>query len=140
VVVIALGLLALAAFAALAEAGRRGSAVAQAAAQAEAFILATLAGLGVLFALGLLARRCDESCDDTLPPGARSGEWWTSVHAWQWYAESALAAIGFAAVCAALVSLMHARHRLATGLMLLAAAAFGGWAAFLAPLGAGLGI
>jgi hypothetical protein len=65
----------------------------------------------------------------------RSGDWWNSLHAWQWWAQFTVAVLGAIALGAALAATARARYRAAVALMALAAACFGGWAAFLAPLG-----
>ena len=84
--------------------------------------------------------KCDESRDENAGPEYRSGEWWHTLDAWQWYAQFAVAVLGLAAVCAALVAVTRHQYRPATAFMVVAAGAFGAWAAFLAPLGDGLGI
>jgi hypothetical protein len=48
--------------------------------------------------------------------------------------------VGTVAVVSAFVAAWRANYRLASALMVLAAVSFGAWAAFLAPLGSGLGI
>jgi uncharacterized membrane protein YbhN (UPF0104 family) len=138
--VIALGLASLAVFVRLAEAARRGSDSARTAAVIEAAILIALASLGVLLAAALLDLKCDESCDENLSAEVRSGEWWHTLDAWQWGAQFGVAVIGLVAVISALVFLVHRRYRWASVGMVLAAGAFAAWAAFLAPLGGGLGI
>lgn len=138
--VIALGLAALAVFVALAEAARRGSDSARTAAAIEAALLIALACVSVLVAAALLELKCDESCDENLSAEARSGEWWHTLDAWQWSAQLVVALVGLAAVIAALAFVARRRYRRASASMVLAAGAFAAWAAFLAPLGDGLGI
>jgi hypothetical protein len=140
VFVIGLGLVALVAFVVLAEGARRGSTSARVGALVEAAVLIPLAGLGALGALALIALRCDESCDEDKSPIVRTGDWWHSVDAWQWKGQLAVALAGTFAVTAAFVAVTRRRYRAASLLMVAAAACFGGWAAFLAPLGDGLGI
>jgi hypothetical protein len=99
-----------------------------------AAMLASMAGFGVLLALLLVGLKCDESCDNS------EGEWWHAVDAWQWTGQLVVALLGAASICAAFVAVKRRRYRTGTALMVLAAASFGAWAAFLAPMGDGLGI
>lgn len=138
--VIALGLLALGCFVALAESARLGSAAARVGALLESALLAALGGFGVLAAFALNAMGCDERCDENLSPEVRTGHWWHSQDAWQWWGQILVASLGAMAVIAALVAVASKRYRAAIALMTFAAACFGAWAAVLAPLGNGLGI
>ena len=135
-----MGLLALVAFVALSEAARRGDDISRAGALIEAFVLLLLAGFGVLAALVLAGMKCDESCDENLSPEVRSGDWWHTLDAWQWWGQLLVAILGFAAIVAAFVWTTRGGHRRASASMGVAAASFGAWAAFLAPLGNGFGI
>jgi hypothetical protein len=134
VAVIRVGLLFLAAFIGLSEAAQRGDEISRAGALIEASMLTLLAAWGVLGALILAAMKCDESCDD------ESGEWWHTLDAGQWPGQLVVAVLGFAAIVAAFAWTIRRRHRAASASMVAAAACFGAWAAFLAPLGDGLGI
>src|SRR3954470_8536460 len=139
-VLVAIGLATLVAFAALSETARSGTRWARAGALVVAGTLLPLAGLGITLSLVLLSLRCDESCDENLSPTVRSGQWWHSLDAWQWWGQFLVAGLGFLAIGAALASLARRGYRRATGFMILAAACFGAWTAFLAPLGDRFGI
>jgi hypothetical protein len=134
VFVIGAGVLAVALFVALSEAARSGIPAARTVAIVEAVGTLILSSLGVLLALYLAAARCDESCDE------RPGEWWHTTDAWQWWAQFGAALLGSAAILAAVVLIATCHHRRASAAMVAAAAFYGAWAAFLAPLGNGLGI
>jgi hypothetical protein len=134
VAVIGIGLLCLAAFIGLSEAAQPGDEISRAGALIESSVLTLLAAYGVLGALILASLKCDESCYD------ESGEWWHTLDAWQWPAQLVVAVAGFAAIVAAFAWTIRRRHRAASASMVVAAASFGAWAAFLAPLGNGLGI
>lgn len=138
--VIALGLSALAGFAALAEGARQGSGIARVGALLESALLAALGGLGAVGAFSLKAMGCDESCDENLSPEVRTGHWWNSQDAWQWSGQVVVALLGAMAVSAALGAVVAKRYRAAIALMTFAAGCFGAWAVFLAPLGNRVGI
>jgi hypothetical protein len=107
-----------------------------AAVEAGAFVFGAL--LVLLIAGARHSLRCDESCDNAL--GAASGKWWWTTGAWQWDAQLVAALIGLACVLLAVGLLAWRRYRLAPVAAALAAAAFGVFAALLAPLGDALGI
>jgi hypothetical protein len=132
--VIVMGVFALVAFVRLADAAREGKGGARAWVLIEAALIVPLAGMGLLVAMVLLGLTCDESCED--PPT----DWRHSPHAWQWVVQFGVAMVGTVAVVSAFVAAWRANYRLASALMVLAAVSFGAWAAFLAPLGSGLGI
>jgi hypothetical protein len=135
VVVIGSGVLALLLFVSLAEAARRGNALARGVAMFEAVVLIPLAAVGVFGALLLSGLKCDESCvDGGSPP------WEHTTDAWQWTGQLAVAVLGLLAVGSAFALVWARSYRWAAVLMTLAAASFGAWAAFLAPLGNALGI
>jgi hypothetical protein len=106
----------------------------------ESTLLLVLAAIGLLGALVLLGLRCDESCDENLIESARTGQWWHTQDAWQWWGQFLVALAGTAAIFLALLSTVRRRHDRAPMLLLVAGICFGGWAVFLAPLGEGLGI
>jgi hypothetical protein len=134
VLVIMLGLLALVGFAVLIGAARRGSLAAHHGALFESGLLVAPAVLGVLFSAVLLLLGCDESCEDG------SGQWWHTDGAWQWWGQFAATVLGTIALVATFIALLREHYRAALALMTLAAACFGAWAAFLAPLGDRFGI
>src|SRR3954453_1327017 len=113
---LALGLFALIVFGALSETARSGTGWARAGALVLAGTLVPLAGFGAFASVVLLSLKCDESCDENLSPQVRSGDWWHSLDAWQWWGQFLVAALGFLAVGAALASLVRRecispRHR-----------------------------
>jgi hypothetical protein len=134
-VVISAGVLALLVFAALSEVARRGSASARVGAMVEGIALIPLAGLGVLVALVLKGLTCDDGCGYVASP-----DWRHDPNAWQWSGQLFVAVVGFFAIAAAIALIRSRSYRWATAAMTLAAASFGAWAAFLAPLGNRLGI
>jgi hypothetical protein len=138
--VVLLGLVAFGLFAAFAEAARDGSGGARVAVIIEGGVLLAFAGLGVLVAYAFIALKCDENCDESLVPAARSGDWWHTQDAWQWWAQMFVALGGFIAGAAALSCVVRRQYRRGTGWLLVAAACFGVWAGFVAPLGNALGI
>jgi hypothetical protein len=64
----------------------------------------------------------------------------TRSDAWQWPTQFLVAAAGFGLICTAFVWASSKHYCRASVAMTLAAASFGAWAAFLAPLGNGIGI
>jgi hypothetical protein len=141
-VVIFAGVLALGVFVAQCEAARRGSFSAHVGALVEGVLLLPLAGLGALLGLILWGMTCDEGCVENQSPDIRSAapDWWNTQDAWQWPAQFFVAVAGFGMVCVACAAASDKRYQRAFIAMTLAAACFGAWAAFLAPLGNGLGI
>jgi hypothetical protein len=122
------------------EAARRGVADARVIALVEAGVLVPLAGVGAFAGLILWGIKCDGSCEEGALPEYRTGEWWHTQDAWQWPTQFLVAAAGFGLICTAFVWASTKHYRRASIAMTLAAACFGAWAAFLAPLGNGLGI
>jgi hypothetical protein len=107
---------------------------------AETAVLLIPAAFGLFLAWIFWGLRCDESCDESYVPSARSGEWWHTTDAWQWSAQFGVALIGTAAIVAALVYTVRRRHDRAPIALATAGICFGAWAVLLAPLGDGLGI
>lgn len=103
-------------------------------------VLVAAAGLAMLAALYLSALTCDESCDENSLPAFRSGDWWQTQDAWQWTGQLVAALAGLACLTLAMLLVAARRHRAAIVAVVLAAACFAAWAAFLAPLGDALGI
>jgi hypothetical protein len=127
-----LTLVVLGSFGPLMRAAERGDRGAATLGRLEAFLLTLAAGYGTLLALFLFGLRCDESCDENLSPEVRSGEWFRRIHAWQWSAQLALAALGFAAAATALVLTFRSRYRAAFGAVVAGVVCFFGWALFFA--------
>jgi hypothetical protein len=75
-----------------------------------------------------------------LSPSLRTGDWWHSLDAWQWWGQLLTAVLGTVALGAAVAAVGRSQYRAAVARMGIAAASFGAWAALLAPLGNGLGI
>ena len=82
-----------------------------------------------------MSLKCDDGCAYEGTP-----DWWHTVGAWQWTGQFAVALVGLIGVVSTVALLRLRNHRWAAAAMTLGAAAFGGWAAFVAPLGDGLGL
>lgn len=138
-IIVLIAVAAVAVFWHLSSKASRGDENARTNAAIESVILFCCSLPAVLIALYLEGVRCDESCTENYSPGIYGG-WWHTLDAWQWNAQLALALAGTASILIALILTLRRRHRAAPAWLALAFPAFGGWAAFLAPLGNGFGI
>ena len=137
IVIVGAGLLLLAPFVALCEAARRGRWGAHVGAVAEAVLLIPFAAFGALGGLILWGMTCGDGCTPR-GYGYEPVDWWNTPDAWQWPVQFFLAAAGFGMVCVAFGSASDKRYRRASIAMTLAAAFFGAWGGFLAPMGNGV--
>lgn len=133
--VVVLGLLGAAALLVLlnAQAAKGNHAAAQFAFLAACFLL-LLGGSAAWVALWLAGAKCDESCGSLSPS---EGEYWYhTTDAWQWYAQLAVALLGFVALFAVVRNQLKRRFARVTLWTLVAAGAFLAWAAFMYSAGA----
>jgi len=128
------------AFALLARAAARGSRAARVAALVQSVALAGCGLPAFLLALFLFGVSCDESCDVNRVQQDRTGNWWHSVNAWQWWAELGVAGFMLVALIIALRRTLRRKHAKAAAWMAVAGASFLVWLAFIAPTGDALGI
>jgi hypothetical protein len=135
-----LGVLVLGSFTALSRWAGIGSEIARWLALLETLVLLGGAFLGLLLALYLVAARCDESCDENRTPSIRTGEWWHTLDAWQWWAQLLVEVGGLLAIGLALAATIRRRHAQGPAWLVVAVVCFAVWAAFLAPMGGRLGI
>jgi len=130
---IAVCLLALLGFGALAVSARRGSPMAQSTGVLVGCLLSLFATYGMLIALVVDALRCDDTCS-----GGEDADWSQRADAWQWSVQFALAIAGLVAVIAATILIARRKYRSAIATMAVAAMCWCAWAAILMPFDNGL--
>jgi hypothetical protein len=135
-----IGALVIASFVALSRSAQAGNRLAATMATVESLALLAAAGLGTLAAAVYFDLKCDEGCDESASPDVRTGRWFDSQDAWQWWAQLGLALAGLLAASAFVYLTMRRRYRDALVVLLVGVGCFAAWAAMVAPFGDRFGI
>lgn len=134
------GTLVIGSFVALARLAQSGNRLAATMANLQSVALLAAASVATLAAVVYFDLKCNEGCDENASPDVRTGRWFDTQDAWQWWAQLGLAMAGLVAALTFAYLTWRRRYRDALAVLIVGIGCFAVWAAMVAPFGDRFGV